>query len=93
MFLSGGQDLLPVLSWCSASKGVFLMHPQTEMDSTSTYTCAISSSLGQVAYNFAFNIFDKLPKYQMLIEFPFDLQLTLGCFQGPLRHLRDVKLI
>ena len=52
IFLSGGQGLLPALSWCSArssaSKGIFLMHPQRERYSTSTYTCAILSSLGQV---------------------------------------------
>ena len=49
IFLSGGQGLLPAVSWCSvrssASEEVFLMHPWREMYSTSTYFFPILSSL------------------------------------------------
>ena len=44
IFFSGGQVLLPTLSWCSActsgSEGVFLMHSWREMYSMSTYSSA-----------------------------------------------------
>ena len=49
IFLSGGQRLLPAVSWCSvrssASEDVFLMHPWREMYSISTYFFTILSSL------------------------------------------------
>ena len=44
-FFSGGQVLLPTLSWCfarsSVSGGVFLMYPWREMHSVSTYSSTI----------------------------------------------------
>ena len=44
-FFSGGEVLLPALSWCSAgssvSGGIFLIHSWREMNSTSTYSSAI----------------------------------------------------
>ena len=45
IFFSAGQILLSTLSWCSAcisvSEGVFMMHPQREMYSMSTFSSAI----------------------------------------------------
>ena len=37
-----------------------------------------------------FNIFDRLPKYEILIEILFDFQLTLGClFKGLLENPKE----
>lgn len=48
-FLSGGEGLLPVLSWCSMGTSVFvdifLMNPEREMYSMSLYSTAILSCI------------------------------------------------